>query len=421
VELVARPTSFHPSDLHGAARLAADATVAVTDIVEAMHEAAIRLPLVTKSLPTSRVGGIPGLAYSSVRGIAGLVGGGIELALKPLLPLLAATDSSPQRDAVIGVLNGVVGDHLAETDNSLAVPMEFRRSGKALPLERRALATALPQTSPRIAVFVHGLCGTDGQWKGGAVDYAARLERELGFTPVYLCYNSGRHISSNGRDFALSLDTFLAEWPVPVEELLLVGHSMGGLVARSALHYGTVLELSWPAKLRRIAFLGTPHHGAPLERGGHWFEVVMGTIPYAAPLSRLGRLRSAGITDLRHGNIVDQDRNRVGRFDSAHDTRCVPGLPRHVECVAVAATMGERRGDARDRLVGDGLVPVASALGHHRKPEFALGVEESRCLVVHRTHHMALLGHPAVADFLVEWIEGGTRRQHPADPDSGRV
>lgn len=403
---MSRQSSFHPSDLHGAARLAADATAAVTDIVEAMHEAAIRLPLITKSLPTGRVGGIPGFAYSSVRGIAGLVGGGIDLALRPILPLLATTDSSPERDAVLGVLNGVVGDHLADTDNSLAVPMAFRRGGKALVLERQALASALPRRSSRVAVFVHGLCGTDGQWKNGASDYAARLERELGFTPLFLRYNSGRHISSNGRDFALLLDTLVSEWHEPIDELLLVGHSMGGLVARSAVHYGAVLGLSWPARLRRMAFLGTPHHGAPLERGGHWFEVVMGSIPYAAPLSRLGRLRSAGITDLRHGNLTDQDWNRAGRFDSAHDTRQVVSLPREVDCVAVAATTGERRGDARDRLVGDGLVPVGSALGHHRDPEFALGLEDSRCLVMYRTHHMGLLGHPEVADFLVGWIEG---------------
>jgi len=370
----------------------------------------MRLPLVTTLPPTGRVGGIPGLAYASVRGIAGLVGGGIDLALRPVIPLLGERESSAERDAFVSVLGGVIGDHLADNGNPLAVPMAFRRGGKALVLERSAIDRALPRTSPRIAVLIHGLCGFDGQWKGGEGDYGAALERNSGFTPVYLRYNSGRHISSNGRDLAELLETLVGEWPVPVEELLLVGHSMGGLVARSAAHYASVLELAWPAKLRRMAFLGTPHHGAPLERGGHWFEVVMGAIPFAGPLSRLGRLRSAGITDLRHGNLVDQDWNRAGRFENAHDMRRAVALPPAVDCIAVAATTGQRRGDARDVLVGDGLVPVASALGHHRVEKLRLGIDEDRCLVVYRTHHMGLLRHPDVEAFLERWIEGGERR-----------
>lgn len=394
---------LHPADIHGIVRLATDATGAVTDIVEAMHEA-IAWPLPGTRSRSGRAGGVAGLAYSGVRGIARLLGGGIDVAAGPLLPLLGERVSTPQRDALISVLSGVIGDHLAESENPLAVRMEFRRRGTALALDRDELASSLPRVFPRIAVMIHGLCGTDAQWKRGPADYAAALERELGFTPVYLRYNSGLHVSTNGRALSDLLEALVCRWPVAPHELLLVGHSMGGLVARSAVYHGQLFAYAWPSLVRRMAFLGTPHHGAPLERGGHWFQELVGSIPFAAPLSRLGRLRSAGVTDLRHGNLLDEDWVGADRFERAHDLREPVPLPDGVDCLAVAATSGARRGDARDRLVGDGLVPVPSALGHHGDPRRELVLEPSRRRVVYRTHHMALLGHPEVQEMMSEWL-----------------
>lgn len=414
-----KPAHLHPADLHGVARLAADATGAVTDIVEGMHEAVSRLPFLSPGPPSGRAGGIPGLAYSSVRTVAGWIGSGLDLALTPIVPLLGERASTPERDTMISVLNGVVGDHLKETGNPLAIAMQLRRRGRALVLRRSALAEALPLRSPRVAVLIHGLCGTDAQWKRAAFDYGVALERDHGFTPVYLRYNSGLHISENGEELSGLLETLVKEWPAPVEELLLVGHSMGGLVARSAVHHalGRVaideamqspgqksVDASWTRVVKRIAFLGSPHHGAPLERGGHWFEQVLGSLRYAAPLSRLGRLRSAGVTDLRHGNLVHEDWQGCDRFEKAEDARQIVPLPDGIDCLAVAATTGAQRGDARDRFLGDGLVPVASALGHHRDPRRELAIDASRRHVIHRANHMALLGHPEVYEHLSSWL-----------------
>lgn len=403
---MSEPTHIHPSDLHGALRLAADATGAVTDIVEAMHEAIAWPPLLSRRSPTGRAGGIPGLAYSGVRTAARWVGSGIDLALSPLVPLLGEKASTPQRDALLSVVSGVIGDHLDATGNPLAVRMELRRRGRALELRRGALARDLPRTSSRIVVFVHGLCGTDAQWKRAAFDYGLAVERDRGFTPLYLRYNSGLHVSTNGLLLARLLEKLVHEWPVDADELAIVGHSMGGLVARSAVRQAEAACHRWPSRLRRIAFLGTPHHGAPLERGGHWFEEVLGTVRYAAPLSRLGRLRSAGITDLRHGSIVEEDWNGADRFAHAHDTRVPSPLPDGVDCLAIAATAGANLGDARDRLVGDGLVPVASALGLHDDPAKDLAFEDSRRHVVYRMHHLELLGDPEVYAHLSHWLAG---------------
>ena len=132
---------------------------------------------------------------------------------------------------------------------------------------------------------------------------ARRWRASWASQPVYLHYNSGRHVSENGREFAALLEQLVAGWPVPVDELVIVGHSMGGLVARSACHHAEAQGQAWLASLTKLVCLGTPHHGAPLERGGRWVDVLLGLSPYVAPFARLGKARSAGITDLRFGNL----------------------------------------------------------------------------------------------------------------------
>jgi len=259
-------------------------------------------------------------------------------------------------------------------------------------------------------VLVHGLCRSDLQWHRDGHDHGAVLARELGHTPVYLHYNTGLHTSVNGRAFAGLLETLLAQWPHRVDELAIVAHSMGGLVARGACHYGQVAGHHWLRPLRSMVFLGTPHHGAPLERGGHWVDEVLGATPYAAPFARLGKVRSAGITDLRHGSVLDEDWHGRDRFAHGRDSRTPIPLPPGVRCYAIAATTGMQDGDVRDRLLGDGLVPVASALGQHADPERTLRFAKSRQWIGYGMHHLDLLSRPEISARLVRWLAPGRRR-----------
>ena len=396
------------SDLRGAVRLTADATAGLTDLVEAMHERIARLPGSQTPAQAGRTGGITGLVYKSIRGVTRLVGGSLEALLGLLAPALAAGPdagpSSAQREAVVAALNGVLGDHLVRSGNPLATPMALRHAGQTLALDRDALARHWPGPGGRLLVLVHGLCMNDRQWSREAHDHGAMLAREHGYTPIYLHYNSGRHISENGRDFAQQLERLIALWPHRIERFALLCHSMGGLVARSALHQGAQAGQRWPARLDDLVFLGTPHHGAPLERAGNWLDLILGATPYAAPLARLGKVRSAGITDLRHGNLVDADWVGRDRFARGGAFRLHVPLLDGVRCFAVAASTGQRSDDLKDRLLGDGLVPLDSALGRHAQPARNLAFAPDRQWIGHGMNHLDLLNHPEVSAGLSRWL-----------------
>jgi len=396
------------ADLRGAARLATDATAGLTHLVEAMHERIARIPGLGAKALDGRTRGITGLVYKTIRGATRVVGGSLDALLALLAPALspAVDDDAPsaEREAIVAALNGVLGDYLVATGNPLAVSMAFCRDGKPLALERAALAQRMPAAGPRLLVLLHGLCMNDLQWLRAGHDHGAALARECGYTPVYLRYNSGLHVSINGHALALQLESLLQAWPVPVERLVLLGHSMGGLLARSALHYGAQAGLRWPSRVDDLVCLGTPHHGAPLERAGHWVDLALGATPYAAPFARLGKLRSAGITDLRHGNLVDEDWVGRDRFARGADRRQHLPLPDGVRCYAVAATTGQESGDLKDRLLGDGLVPLDSALGRHKNPARSLAFAEDRQLTCQRMNHLDLLNRPEVFSRLQQWL-----------------
>ena len=242
---------------------------------------------------------------------------------------------------------------------------------------------------------------TDRQWTRHGHDHSAALARDLGYTPVYALYNTGLHISTNGRALAAEMERLVAAWPVPLDEIVLLGHSMGGLVARSACHAGDEAGHAWRPRLRALIALGSPHHGAPLERAGHGVDRALGLSPYIAPFRRLGRIRSAGITDLRFGNVLDEHWLGRDRFAHHGDPRRSLALPAGVACYAIAGTLATA---AADRLPGDGLVPVASALGTHPNPALDLGFPDDHRFIALGTRHIDLLAAPAVHATMRTWL-----------------
>ena len=430
------PAYLHLSDIQGLAQLATQATLGVTGLAENVQGNVYKAvasffgPLGAKFIDDApggsgvRTHGITGLVYGSVKGVTRLAGGAVNAVLSGVVPRMGQKPSSRRREAMLSALNGVLGDQLFETANPLAIRMHLRHEGQALRLEKSALANRLPAATGKLLVLVHGLCMNDLQWRtAGAAgtlspvhDHGLALAKELGYTPVYLHYNSGLHTFANGQQLADLLAQLLRAWPQPVQELALLTHSMGGLVARSACHHAAGAGHAWLASLKHLVFLGTPHHGAPLERVGNWVDTQLGKQVVTRPFAKIGQIRSAGITDLRHGNVLQADGPPVGRFESAPDARQPLPLPAGINCYAVAATtvshdagpLQPMRETLSRKMLGDGLVPLESALGMHEDARHCLGFAPQNQWIAHGMNHLELLSRDEVTRQLVRWLGAST-------------
>jgi pimeloyl-ACP methyl ester carboxylesterase len=344
---------------------------------------------------------IAGTVYAAVRGGASLAGAAADEVLRRRNR--GAISATPRGATALAVLNGLCGDALERDGSPLQQPMAVRVRGRVVPPDANALQAAFPHATPRLVVFVHGLMETEHAWRlGGRQSYGERLARDLGSTPIDLRYNTGRHISESGRSLAHLMEELTAGWPVEPEQVALVGHSMGGLVARSACHQAAEAGQAWVGRVRHVVSLGSPHLGAPLAQGVHYAAAAFHAIPETRPLARFLRRRSAGIRDLRRGSLVDRDWQ--GRDpDALRAAACeeVPLLPGATHCF-VAATVTHDARHPVGRLVGDALVLHPSASGRGRVP-----FREEDGLHVGGAHHLALLNHPAVYAQLLRWLRGG--------------
>jgi pimeloyl-ACP methyl ester carboxylesterase len=404
------------SDLRGVVKLTAQAASGVIRITEEVHQSVRH----TLGAPGGRLpgqaGGLTGVIYRGLQGATHTLGTGADRLLARLQPVLEPVQAplvgTSRREAVLAAMNGVMGDRLAAGGNPLATPMSLRYQGAVLNFQSLPPDLA---TSRKVLLLIHGLCMNDLQWHtrhpgdpAQDVDHGAALAAQLGYAPIYLRYNTGLHISQNGRELARQLEQLVARWPVPLDELTVVAHSMGGLVMRSAAYYAEQDGLRWRDRLKNIVFLGTPHHGAPLERAGSWIDVILGRTPFSAPFVRLTRLRSAGITDLRFGHVLDVDWQGQDRFRPRPESCEAVPLPAGVACYAVAGATAARRSTLADRLVGDGLVPVNSALGQHDDVRRCLAFASTAQWIAYRTHHMALLSSAAVTQQVLRWLTPGS-------------
>ena len=289
-------------------------------------------------------------------------------------------------DASIAILNGVLGDHLARTSNGLATETTLFASIGAPPLRLAAedLARAFPAPSKRIVVLVHGLMCTETVWSfPDGRDYGSLLAEDLGFCPVYVRYNTGLRIADSGASLATALELLVAGYPAPLDEIVLVGHSMGGLVVRSACHTARVDGLRWLPLVRRAIYLGTPHLGTPLERAGRVVAKLLRAVPdpYTRLVADLGDLRSAGIKDL--GDGLREARHPV------------PLLP-EIQHFLVAASLSD---PWLATLFGDALVPVSSATNGHLRT----GVAPDNLMILEGSDHMAIARDPQVYATIRGW------------------
>jgi pimeloyl-ACP methyl ester carboxylesterase len=322
-----------------------------------------------------------------------------------------AVESHPTVAGVIAALNGIYGDELKDRGNGFALTMQIRHHGKPVAMNAASIASAYPKATGRIVVFIHGWCMTDTSWWRRPRDgersrpYGARLRSDLGFTPVYLRYNTGLHISDNGKALAALMNQLQTLWPVPVEEIALVGHSMGGLVVRSACHYGAEQQHGWPDTVRHVVCLGSPHLGADLEKGVNAASWVLARLPETRAVSSFLNARSSGTKDLRYGALLEEDWSQCDpdEFlqDRCHEVPFLPGAVYHF----VATTAGPR---AVGVILGDHLVrsKSASGVGRFRQVPF----EPAHGLTLTGLHHFDLLNDAAIYANLHDWLSQSARQ-----------
>lgn len=375
---------------------------------------------------------ISATAYGSARlGVRSLPAMTGAVAAQLSEPSTASVHDTARGHFLLGALNGFWGDRLAAERASLASVVGLRtHEGRVRRRPGNVAHDAGAEATGRLVVFAHGLCENDRFWSLGAqrhygergLTYGSLLRDERGWTPLYLSYNTGLHVSESGRQLADYLEALVSAWPVPVDEIALVGHSMGGLVIRSAAHQAAARELAWVPALRHVVGLGVPHLGAPLERfanvGTHALARLPETRPFAAWLNR----RSVGIKDLRYGAVVEADWFGHDPDERLMD-RCTPATLLAGVAYSMASATLSRRPDGllgHDLLVqhvsahGTGPrrplenvrpaepIPMVRSQAHSRRIDF----EVDRLFHMGGKHHFDLLGDPLVYEQLRSWLAG---------------
>ncbi|WP_309240922.1 alpha/beta fold hydrolase [Nocardia sp. BSTN01] len=403
------------SEIEALARLAGDELGGAVDGVATVHRAisdhvfaAVRRGAGPAALPVQVVHDtIADSVYRIVSDSA--VSAGVLAEHAATLSGVSAPSRTVFGSGLLAALQGLIGDTLAQQRPILASPMAFRFDGE--PVAPEQVAKHITNPSGRVVIFLHGLAETEHAWRlGGRPTYAERLEADLGCTSLQVRYNSGLHISENARRLDDLLQRLVEHWPVEIEQLSLVGHSMGGLIARGACFDAAEEGRSWIRRVRQMVCLGSPHLGAPLEQFVHYLSAALVRVPETRPFGRLLRRRSAGIRDLRQGSLVDQDWDGVDA--DALRRRAIREIPllEGADHYFVTATITRSPHHPLGRVIGDGLVLTTSGSGRNRARR--IGFDDDNGMHLPGANHFTLLNHEAVYEALSRWLRG-EREQKP--------
>ena len=431
--------------IRGRKALIHDAIDRTVDLVEVGHESSSRAVMRVLSQvepvaePARQIDGIRRVITSgvldTVKGVNHLVAHMTDAGLDAVVPPTTPTEALvPLRsdamgsgawlaDAAVGATNGVVGDHLVDRDNGLDLGMRLRTVDSWIDPD----GTGIPaDAGARIVLLIHGLATTEWSWCLDAerhhgdptANFGTLLQADLDYTPVYARYNTGRHISENGRALAMHLQSLAAHWPVPIDEIVLLGHSMGGLVARSACHIAHDEGMDWVEHIRRVITIASPLQGAPLEKFGNLATAVLSAVDHPATIipAKLINGRSAGIKDLRYGYVKDGEWQGSDPDAVAQDGRQDVELPPHIAWSFISATLAQDPDHPVRQALGDLMVRVASASGPADSPAI---------VTTHHLggmHHASVQIHPQVYQLIRTLVATGPEGTQPeaTEPDAAR-
>lgn len=303
---------------------------------------------------------------------------------------------------LVSALNGVLGDYLLTIQNPLAL--------SSVLYDRYGMVQQ-GDLDGRIVIFVHGLCMNHRDWSNrgnGGIGEKLLAQRDNN-TMLYLNYNTGRRISANGRSLSNVLEDLIRRNP-RITSIDLIGHSMGGLVCRSALFYGKQNMQQWFHMVENLVCIGSPHHGAMLERFGFILQEKLRHFPLVKMIGHLLNIRSNGILDLRYGSVRDDDwEHNTARIGLIDDNRKPAPLPSHINSYLIAGTLENKKSKKNKKrktldVIGDYLVSVPSALGEHPNPRYQLKLPESHKAIFYGLNHLEIQYHPSVAEQIAKWF-----------------
>ena len=148
-------------------------------------------------------------------------------------------------------------------------------------------------------MFVHGLGESEAAWRlGGHQPYGERLRSDLGYTPLYLRYNTGLPVAENGRRLSAllqeSVGRLARRGAGNRPRRPLDGRPGARHASRAAAEAGT----HWVTAVSHVVNLGAPVGGAPLAKAVRRASAALAMVAETEPFARFLDLRSEGIRDL---------------------------------------------------------------------------------------------------------------------------
>ncbi len=312
-------------------------------------------------------------------------------------------------DEITSGINGLMGDLLEREKSSLAIAMGFYENKEPMKLEAQALEKALPDATGKLCIFLHGNMDSELGWEfddDPETSYGTLLRRDFGCTPLYVRYNSGLHISDNGKRLSRLMAEMSAVYPVEIEEIFLIGHSMGGLVVRSACYYADRDNAAWVKKVKKMFLLGSPHMGAYMEKIGNLTSVILRLIlnPYTRIISGIINMRSSGMKDTRFGYLLDEDWKGKDPDTLLSSNRHPVPLLEGVDHYVISSTL-KAPGHPVSLFIGDGVVSHSSARGKSIFREDGIAFPEDNFKSFANIGHPRLRRHPDVYEQIKEWMK----------------
>lgn len=253
----------------------------------------------------------------------------------------------------------------------------------------------------KLVLLIPGLFCDETLWENEAENSNLKivsLLRELGYYPVFIRFNPGLHISSNGKKLSHLLGGFCKY--LESEKLNVISYSQGGLIFRSALYYEREFNYKWREKIAKVLFISSPDRGSYLEKIGFWIGFLFEISPNLALkiIGMLGNLRSDGIKDLSHGIIREEDW-KTSKQVRRYATKSYYGELDDIDAYQIYSLFSNKE-DWFSVLLGDGIIEKPSL--EYLKKDVFLKKENPklRSILVDSHNHFSILDSAELKEWL---------------------